>query len=84
MEVRLIDGMAELLLCVDIIRKPDISVVFPESNQFSVGQGESAMATYNKTQHWVFLLVPTDCAYTKMNEYFSEIKREQIEVLQVQ
>ena len=51
--VRLVDGMAELLLCLEIIRGLDIAVVFG-SNQFRVGQGESEMVTYNGKHHWVF------------------------------
>ena len=48
--VRLIDGMTELLLGLEIIRKLDITVVFG-SNQFRVGQGESEMMTYNEKRH---------------------------------
>merc|ERR1712112_14123 len=80
---RLIDGVAEFLICLEIIRKLDITVVFG-SNQFGAGQGESEMMTYNEKHHWVFPLVPTACAYTKLNDYFWEIKQEQIEVSQAQ
>ena len=38
------------------------------------------MVTYSEKHHWVFPLVPTDCAYTKLNDYFWKIKQEQIEV----
>ena len=51
--MRMIDGMTELLLGLDIIRKLDTTVVFG-SNQFRVGQGESEMVTYNGKHHWVF------------------------------
>ena len=71
-----------MLLGLDIVRKLDITVVFG-SNRFRVGQGESVMMTYNEKHHWVFPLVPTACAYTKLNDYFWENKQEQIEVLQV-
>merc|ERR1712112_198106 len=81
--VRLIDGMTELLLGLDIIMKLDITVVFG-SDHFRVGQGELEMMTYNGKHHLVIPLVPTDCAYTKLNDYFWEMQKEQIEVLQVQ
>ena len=42
------------------------------------------MMTYNGKHHWVFPLVPTACAYAKLNGYFWEIKQGQIEVLQAQ
>ena len=69
--VRAIDGMTELLLGLDIVRQLDIAVVFG-SNQFRVGQGKSEMMTYNEKHHWVFPLVPTACAYAKLNGYFLE------------
>ena len=58
---RLIGGMAELLLRFDIVRKLDITVVC-RGNQFRVGNGESEMMTYIEKHHWVFPLVPIDCA----------------------
>ena len=33
---------------------------------------------------WVFPLVPTACAYTKLDEYFRKMQKHQIEVLQTQ
>ena len=74
--VRRIDGMTELLLCLDIIRKLDITVVFGR-NQLRVRQGESEMVTYNGKHHWVFPLVPTACAYAKPNDYFRKMKQDQ-------
>ena len=65
--------MGELLLCLDIRRKLDIAVVFG-SDQFRVGQGESEMMTYNEKHHWVIPLVPTACAYAKLDDYFWKIK----------
>ena len=64
---RLVEGMKELLLGLDIIRKLDISVVFGRDH-FRVGQGELEMMTYIEKHHWVFPLVPTACAYTKLND----------------
>ena len=69
--VRLIDGITELLLGLEIIRKLDIAVVFG-GNHFRVGQGELKMMTYNEKNHWVFPLAPTACAYAKLNDYFWE------------
>ena len=80
--VRLIDGMTELLLCLDIIRKRDASVVFG-SDHFRAGQGELETMTYNEKHHWVVPLGPTACAYTKLSGYFREMQKEQIEILQV-
>ena len=34
--------------------------------------------------HWVFPLVPTACAYTKLNDFFWQIKQGKIEVAQTQ
>ena len=68
---RLIDGMTELLLCLDIIGELDITVVFG-SDHFRVGQGELEMMTYNGKHHWVFPLVPTAGAYAKLNDYFGK------------
>ena len=79
----MIDGMTELLLGLDIARKLDITVVFG-SDHFMDGQGELEMMTYNEKHHWVFHLVPTACAYTKLNDYFRKMQKEQIEVSQVQ
>ena len=67
--VRAIGGMAELLLCLDIVSKLDITVVFG-CNQFRIGQVESEMMTYNEKHHWVFPLSPNAFAYTKLNGYF--------------
>ena len=80
---RLIDGMTELLLGLDIVRGLDIAVVFG-SNQFRIGQVESEIMTYNGKHRWAFPLVLTACAYNKLGDYFRGIKKEQIEVLHVQ
>ena len=71
---RLIEGMAELLLGLDIVRKLDITVVFGR-NHFRAGHGELEMMTYNEKNHWVFPLVPTACAYAKLNDYFWKMQR---------
>ena len=65
--VRSIEGKTELLLGLDIVKELDITVVFG-SDHFMVGQGELEMVTYNEKHHWVFPLVPTACAYTKLND----------------
>ena len=67
-----IDGMAELLQGLGIIRKLDITVIFG-TGQFRVGQGGSGMMTYNGKHHWVFPLVPAACAYAKLNDYYWEL-----------
>ena len=67
---RLVDGMAELLLGIDIVRKLDIALVFG-SNQFRIGQWGSEMMTYNGKHRWVFHLVSTACAFDKLDDYFS-------------
>ena len=41
------------------------------------------MMTYNGKHHWAFPLVPTDCAYAKLNDYFWEMGQVQVEVMQV-
>ena len=57
------EGETELLLWLDIVKKLDITVVFG-SHQFTVGQGERGMMTYNGKRHWVFPLAPKAFAYT--------------------
>ena len=81
--LRLIDGMTELLLRLDIVRKLDITVVFG-SDHFRVGQGELEMMTYNEKHRWVCHLVPTACDYAKLNDYFWKMQNGQIDVSQVQ
>ena len=78
---RLIDGMTELLLGLDIVRRLDISVVFG-IDHFRVGQGELEMMTYNEKHRWVIPLAPTACAYAKLNDYFWEMQKDRIEVPQ--
>ena len=80
--VRLIEGVGWLLLCLDIVKKLDITVVFG-CDHFRVGQGELEMMTYNEKHHWVFPLFPTACAYAKLGDYFWEMRKGQIEVLHV-
>ena len=81
--VRLIPGMTELRLGLDIVRELDISVVFG-GDHFRVGQGELEMMTYNGKHHCVLHLVPTACAYAKLNDYFRKMQKGQIEVLKAQ
>ena len=40
--------------------------------------------TFNDKHRWVFLLVPTACAYAKLGDYFRQMQTQQIEVLQTQ
>ena len=42
------------------------------------------MMTFNEKRHWVFPLVPTACAYTKLNEYFGKLRSPEIEAPQLQ
>ena len=65
----MIEGKTELLLWLDIIKKLDIAVVFG-SDHFSVGHGGLEMMTYNGGDHWVVPLVPTACAFAKLEDYF--------------
>ena len=81
--VRLIEGEKELLLCLDIIRKLDITVEFGR-NQFTVGMGELEMMTYNEKHHFVFPLVPTDCSYDKLGKYFEKLQKSQISAMREQ
>ena len=78
---RLIEGETELLLGLDIIRELDITVEFG-SDHFRIGQVELEMMTYNGKHHWVFPLLPTDCAYAALGEYFGKLQKSQISALQ--
>ena len=53
-------------------------------DQLKVGQNECEMATFNEKNRWVFPLVPTACAYAKLNEYFGKLQNSKIEVSQTQ
>ena len=81
--VRLIRGKTELLRGMDIIKKLDITSNFG-GNQRNADQSEWEMMTFNAKYHCVFSLVPTSCAYTKLNEYFGKLRGSKIESLQVQ
>ena len=48
-----------------------------------VGRGELEMMTFNEKRQWVFPLVPTDCAYAKLDEYFAKLQKSEIEALQL-
>ena len=65
------EGKTELLLWLDIIKKLDITVVFG-SDHFRDGQGELEMVTYNGERRCVLPLVPTACAFGKLDGYFLE------------
>ena len=67
-------GKTELLLGLDIIRKLDITVDFG-SDHFRVRQCELEMMTYNEKHHRVFPLVPTACAYAKLNGYCGQMQK---------
>ena len=81
--VRLIRGKTELLSGMHIVKELAVSVLFG-SDRFEVGQGEWGVMTFNEKRHWVFPLAPTACAYTKLDEYFGELRKAEIEVLQAQ
>ena len=42
------------------------------------------MMTFNGNHHWVWPLVPTSRAYSKLREYFAKLQNSKIEVLQAQ
>ena len=71
--VILIRGKSELLSGMDIVRKLDIAVRFGV-DQFKVGQSEWGMVTFRGMHRWVFPLVPTASAYSKLNEYFGKLQ----------
>ena len=52
--------------------------------RFKVGQGECEMMTSDENHHLVFPLVTTACDYTKLDEYFGELRKAEIEVMQTQ
>ena len=66
-----------------VIKKLQLAVNFGGEG-FQVGQVEWGEMTFNDKHHWVFPLVPTACAYTKLGEYFRKMQKHQIEVLQTQ
>ena len=68
---------------MDIIRKLRLTVDFG-GERFQVGQGEWEGMTSNDKHRWVFPLVPTACAYAKLDDYFRKMQKKQIEVLQTQ
>ena len=68
---------------MDIIKKLDIAVCFG-SDRFQARQGEWEMMTSNGKHRWVFPLVPTDCAYAKLDEYFGKLRKAAIGDLQTQ
>ena len=70
---RLISGGTELLLRMNIVKKLD-SAVCAGSDRFHVGQGKWGMMTFNDNRHWVFPLVPTACAYAKLDGYFGKLQ----------
>ena len=72
---------AELLLCLDIVRGLDITAKFG-IDHFRAGQGELDMVTYNEKHLRAFPLVPTSCSYSKLGEYFGELRKSQIAALQ--
>ena len=81
--VGLIEGKAELLLGVDIIRELDITLGFG-CDQSRVRLCELEMMTYNEKHHWVLPLVPTACAYNRMGKCCGKLRKSQISSLKVQ
>ena len=81
--VRLIQGKTELLTGMHIVNKLGVQVC-SGSDRFTVGQGAREMRTFNEKHRWVFLLVPTACAYAKSAEYFGKLRKSEIEALQMQ
>ena len=66
-----------------IIKKLDLTSNVG-GNRFKFGQSECGMVTFNEKHRWVFPLVPTACAYAKLNEYIGKLRGLRIGVLQVQ
>ena len=69
---RLIQGKAELLLGMDIAMELD-SAVRTGGDKIKDGEGEWEMMAFNEKHHWVFPLVPTACAYAKLDGYFGKL-----------
>ena len=46
--------------------------------------GELEMMTFNEKHHWVSTLVPTACAYKKLDGYCGKLQKSQMEALQAQ
>ena len=42
------------------------------------------MVNYNEKHHWVFPLVPTSCAYAKLDGYFGKMQKSKMSALQAQ
>ena len=58
---------------MDIVKGLDLAVNF-RGGQFKVRQNEWGMMTFCGKHRWVFPLVPTACAYAKLNEYFGKLR----------
>ena len=71
--MRLIRGVAELLLRMSIIRKLCIAVDFGD-RYLRIGQGEWKAMTYNGWDLWVLPLVATARGYAKLGEYFAKME----------
>ena len=81
--VRLIRGKTELLAGMHIVKKLGVQVCLG-SDRSNVGQGGWEMMNFNEKHRWLFPLVPTACAYTKLGEYFGKSRKSEIEALQIQ
>ena len=81
--VRRIRGKNELLPGMHIVKKHGAQVCFG-CDRFNVGHGEWKMMTFNEENRWVFPLVPTSCAYAKLDGYFGKLRKSEIHALQIQ
>ena len=80
--VRLIGWRAELLLGVEIVGVFDITVGF-EKREFHIGQGAWQVMAHYEKHRWVFPMTPTARGRAKLEEYFSKIKKYELEVSDV-
>ena len=80
--VRLNRGKTALLLRMHVVKKPGVAVCFG-SDRFKFGQGECEMMTFNEKRRWLFPLVPTCCAYAKLDAYFGKLRKAGVEARQM-
>ena len=77
--VRLIQGDADLLSRLDIVRNSGLTIDFTEI-QFQFGQIEWKVMDLDNKNRWVFPLSPESRGYAKMEEYYHGMCNRAIEV----
>ena len=70
------------MLGMKIVKQLDIVVCFG-SDRFHVGQGEWEMMTISEKNRLVSPLVPTECAYAKLDDYFGKLQNAKITAIQM-